>query len=79
MPNSELPVRAGQNESVYAACELQFVKIDEQSDRNIKQFEVAHKLRLMYGQHLGDRLGLNQNAVFDQNIETERFFPKNPL
>ena len=44
---------------MHAVCELQFVKIDEQPDWNIEQLEVAHELRLMDRQHLGDRLGLD--------------------
>jgi hypothetical protein len=70
-----LSVSAGKNESMYAVCKLQFIKINEQSDRNIDQLEIAHELGLVDRQHLSDRLRLNQDAIFDQNIETERFLP----
>ena len=64
---------------MHAICELQFVKINEQSDGNVEQLEVTHELRLMEREHLGDSLGFDQNAAFNQNIETEGSSRVNPL
>jgi hypothetical protein len=58
-----LSVSAGKNESMYAVCKLPFIKINEQSDRNIDQLEITHQLRFMDRKHLRDRFRFNQNVI----------------
>ena len=62
-----------------ARSELQFIEIDDETDGDVEQFHVAEKLGFVNGEHLDDGFRFDENAVFDEEVETQRFFSGEPF
>lgn len=48
-------IRPWQDQSAHAFCKLGYVKVDQQAKRNIEEFHVAEKLRLVNRERFFDR------------------------
>ena len=55
------------------------MKIDQQTERHVKQLHVAQELRLVNRENLFHSLRFNQDAAFDKHVKTQRFLRVNPL
>lgn len=62
-----------------AVGELEFVKVDEEADGNIEELHVAQELRFVDGQDLLDGLGFDEDAAFNEEVESEGFLTRCPL
>ena len=54
--------------------ELQFIEVDQEADGDVEELHVAEELGFVDGEDLLDGLGFNKDAIFNQEVETERFF-----
>ncbi len=68
--------RVGKNQPLNALCHLRFVEIDQQPKRNIEQFHVTQQLRFVNGENLFDSLCLHENAIFNEDIKSQRFLAR---
>jgi hypothetical protein len=66
-------IRTGKEKPVDTVDKSHFVEVDEETDGHIKKFHVAEKLCLVDWQDLSNCLGLDQQAVLDEEIEAEGF------
>ena len=55
-----------------AIHQLKFMEVDQQANGDVEQFHVAEQLGLVDRQYLLDRFEFEQQAAFDQNVETNR-------
>ena len=62
-----------------AIHQLKFMEVDQQANGDVEQFHVAEQLGLVDRQYLLDRFEFQQQAAFDQNVETKRLFEDKTL
>ena len=62
-----------------AIHQLKFMEVDQQAKGDVEQFHVAEQLGLVDSQYLLDRFEFQQQAAFDQNVETKRLFEDKTL
>jgi hypothetical protein len=59
--------------------QFQVVEIDEKSNGNVQQLHETQKLRLVDQSRFFNRLGLDQEAVFNQQIAPQSLFANEAL
>jgi hypothetical protein len=70
-----LEVGPGKNQPGYFVGQPENVEVDDQSERDVKQFHVAEQLRFMNRMNGFDCLDFNKQALVDEQVKPERLFP----
>ena len=70
---SSVHVGARQDQPRYAVGEFRYVEVDDQAQRNVKQFHVAQQLRLVNRHDVLNGFDFHLEAAIDEDIELENF------
>jgi hypothetical protein len=79
LPANGSAIRAGEHQTGHAVGQSYLMEIENQSERHVEQFYIAHELGLVDGYDLLDGFDFNQQAVLDKQVEAKRLLSRETL